>query len=360
MSVGSDRLRGLAWAMRRASCLVTLSIGLMLACVPGFTSPPAASARAASKTPRAYALVDVTVASLWARPSDPRRIDAPSLTNPVRLGAWLDALTTTQRVWLTGRLIDQGLYGQQVAIWRQRGAWDKVSLTGQATRTGLSHPGWVPARQLTRPVLVTSTSTSSSAPAGPEAVVAVAKAWLYEETKAGARGQRLLHLSFNTRLPILGHDGRWTIVQAPSGASDLIASAAVVTREPADPPPHPTGRQLVEKAEMFLGLPYLWAGTSAYGFDCSGLTYTIYDFYGIVLPRNSAGQATVGRKIRRKALRPGDLVFFATEPPSRAISHVVMYIGHGDIIESPHSGAAVHIIPLSELLPYFVEARQPA
>jgi cell wall-associated NlpC family hydrolase len=307
------------------------------------------------QTPRAYAMIDVTVASLWARPSQPRAIDAPSLANPVRLGVWLSAMTTAQREWLTNHLIDQGLYGQQVAIWKQRGKWDKISLTGQATSTGLSYPGWVPARQLTPPIPITAGTPPVP---GPQAVVATPKAWLYAQTSTGGRGPRLLHLSFNTRLPELSQEGTWTTVRTPEGASALIASSAVVVRQPATPPPPPTGEQLVKTAEMFLRLPYLWAGTSAYGFDCSGLTYTVYDFFGIVLPRNSASQARVGRRVRLNALKRGDLVFFRTEPPSRLISHVAMYVGAGRIIESPHSGASVRIIRLSRLLPYYAGARR--
>lgn len=316
---------------------------------------PSAAAAQSSRTPRAYALIDVTVASLWARPSQPRTIDAPSLANPVRLNAWLHAMTTAQREWLTNHLIDQGLYGQQVAIWRQRGSWDKISLTGQATSTGLSYPGWVPARQLTPPIPITAGTLPVP---GPQAVVATPKAWLYAQTSTGGRGPRLLRLSFNTRLPELSQEGSWTMVRTPDGASALIASSAVAIRQPATPPPPPTGGQLVKAAEMFLRLPYLWAGTSAYGFDCSGLTYTVYDFFGIVLPRNSASQARVGRRVRLKALKPGDLLFFRTDPPSRLISHVAMYVGAGRIIESPHSGAAVRIIRLSKLQPYYAGARR--
>ena len=222
MNVGIIHGRALASTSVRG--LVALLAAVALAAFPGFATPALAAARQA-KTPRAYALVDVTVASLWARPSDPRPVDAPSLRNPVHLGAWLGALSTPQRVWLTGHLIDQDLYGQRVAIWKRRGDWDKISLTGRATRTGLSYPGWVPVRQLTTPMPATAGSSPAS-PVGPEALVAVPKAWLYGETSSGQRGRRLLRLSFNTRLPELGQSGAWTIVQTPEGRRALIPSSA--------------------------------------------------------------------------------------------------------------------------------------
>jgi cell wall-associated NlpC family hydrolase len=355
-----ERLGKVARAARRPGlgrCGPTLAV-LAAVASSALAGPAVATGARASTQPRASALIAVSVATLWGRPSYPRRVDAPSLTNPVHMGAWLGALSTPERVWLTGHVIDQGLYGQRVVVWKRRGVWDEISLTGQATRTGRSHPGWVPAPQLTPPTPI-STGGSATPPASPEeAVVAVRLAWLRAETKSGQPGRRLLRLSFNTRLTELGQDGSWTIVQRPGGASALIARSAVVIRDPAVAVTPPTGQQLVSTAKLFLGLPYLWAGTSAYGFDCSGLTFTVYDFYGIVLPRNSEGQALVGRRVRRRSLRPGDLVFFRTELPSRAISHVAMYAGGGDIIESPHSGAAVHIIPLSELLPYYAGARR--
>lgn len=106
MDVRMIRCRpGVTWPLRG---IFALAAAIAIACILGYASAPSASAAKARKTPQAYALIDVTVASLWARPSEPRRVDAPSLTNPVNLGAWLGHLTTAQRVWLTGRLIDQG------------------------------------------------------------------------------------------------------------------------------------------------------------------------------------------------------------------------------------------------------------
>jgi cell wall-associated NlpC family hydrolase len=102
------------------------------------------------------------------------------------------------------------------------------------------------------------------------------------------------------------------------------------------------GTDAVAWAEKALGRPYAWGGSGPDSFDCSGLTMWAYSHVGVSLPHSSSGQSGSGPHVSRDSLQPGDLVFFGSP-----IHHVGMYVGGGDFIESPHSGAVVKISSLS-------------
>jgi peptidoglycan DL-endopeptidase CwlO len=118
----------------------------------------------------------------------------------------------------------------------------------------------------------------------------------------------------------------------------LGASAATPDGSVA-PPSQYTG--VIGIAMHYLGVPYVWGGSSPSGFDCSGFVAYVYAQVGVSLPHYTGAQWNVGVPVSRSDLQPGDLVFFD------GLGHVGLYIGGNEFIHAPHSGTVVQISSLS-------------
>ena len=132
-------------------------------------------------------------------------------------------------------------------------------------------------------------------------------------------------------------------LNAPQPLIPELASAQPSTQPPSALPPAPPSKYggVVGIAMQYLGIPYVYGGSTPAGFDCSGFVMYVYAQVGVSLPHNAAAQYGHGTPVDRSQLQPGDLVFF------NGLGHNGIYIGGGQFIHSPHTGDVVKISSLS-------------
>lgn len=121
--------------------------------------------------------------------------------------------------------------------------------------------------------------------------------------------------------------------------------------------------ELIDYAKQFEGVRYKYGGTTKKGMDCSGLVYTTFKAYNINLPRVSRDMAQKGNKINIKDVKPGDLLFFHTNPKKNTINHVGLVVtSRTGSVEFIHSSSSRGVIvsSLAERYWYyaFKEARR--
>ena len=178
--------------------------------------------------------------------------------------------------------------------------------------------------------------------------------------KLGEARQLLSHLSTEDRTRLTA-DGRshgtgWGVGHASrssGSAREGLGSAGVADAPGVSGPAGTTGvaaapnsraAAAVSYAYQKLGSPYVWGATGPDAFDCSGLIQAAYRNAGISLPRTTYAQINAGQRVSQSELLPGDLVFFYS-----GISHVGIYVGHGQMIHAPNPSAPVRVAPLNEM-----------
>jgi gamma-D-glutamyl-L-lysine dipeptidyl-peptidase len=233
-------------------------------------------------------------------------------------------------------VVSQAIYGSNVTLLTAQGEWCKIQTTDH-------YKGWVPSRHLR---LVQS--GAGYATAGAVVQVDSLFANVYREPDV-TRHKPVITVPFESRLEVIADDASgekktagkgshegWLQVRLPDKRSAWIQSSDVVT----DPKPLSIPESIA-LAKRFLGIPYLWGGTSSFGFDCSGFTQMVVRARGFNMPRDADKQAawTGVVTVDRKDLQPGDLLFFGAS--ARKIDHTGMYIGDGQFIQDTTTGHPV-------------------
>ncbi|MGH9076146.1 MAG: C40 family peptidase [Acidimicrobiales bacterium] len=135
----------------------------------------------------------------------------------------------------------------------------------------------------------------------------------------------------------------WAYNHDPTYVDEVTALAGAYQGSPATPGAAGGVGAVLVVAESQLGKPYLWGGAGPEAYDCSGLVVVAFAAAGVTFPHDAAAQYTLSaaNPVPLGGLLPGDLVFFGTTPAT--IDHVGIYVGAGEMIDAPHTGAVVRI-----------------
>jgi gamma-D-glutamyl-L-lysine dipeptidyl-peptidase len=273
------------------------------------------------------AVVAVPMTVGWASPDAVRPIDAAILDVSPDPARWLSAMGNAERLELLGRVDTQALLGEPVIVVDERDGWSEVRLPQQpCTADDRGYPVWVRSDHLraydTDPaaslLTVRERLTIAYTESGEPVVVSMGTTLAVEDSRSDADG--------------------WVWVRAPLGPLRL-RRAAVVART----------LDLVEQAQVMLGVPYLWGGTSGWGADCSGLVHLSERARGVVVPRDSndlSGRAA--RAVPDHDPVRNELLFFRYDDPARPrIHHVAIAVDSLTMLHSPKTGRVVELLPIA-------------
>lgn len=130
---------------------------------------------------------------------------------------------------------------------------------------------------------------------------------------------------------------------AAAASASRVSNSSSSISAPISSSASATGSAIVKYSYNFLGIPYVWGGTTTSGLDCSGFTKLVYAHFGINLPRVSRDQAKVGTYVPISQAQPGDLVYFG----QTNVTHIGIYIGNNQMIHAPSPGKSVMVSSIS-------------
>jgi len=222
-------------------------------------------------------------------------------------------------------MVSQALLGTPVHVLEvAENAWPQI-------QTPDTYTGWVHYAAVTRMTKEEYHAWNTA----PKVVVTALCGLVHQE--ACEKSATVSDVVAGDRLKYLGKKGCWLQVGFPDGRSGWVHKSVAQTEAEWRKHLDQSAESILASARSMLGFPYLWAGMSPKGVDCSGFVRAVLFMHDIIIPRDAGPQSRVGERISdREALEPGDLVFFGKyrEDGSPRVSHVGFYLGDNRFIHS--------------------------
>lgn len=236
--------------------------------------------------------------------------------------------------------------GTAVNITGVSGGWYKVSVNG---KTGYVHPDYVQVGGSSSASTDSTTTSTAAAPATTAGKVSCSTT-VNLRAEANTSSSILASLANGTSVTLGAKENGWykVTVNGKTGyiKADYITTSVSSSTNMASYSGLSAKRTAVlDYAAKFLGVPYVYGGSTPSGFDCSGFTSYVYKNTVCSIERVAQAQFDTTTRVSRDELLPGDLVFFGSSAYS--ISHVGIYVGDDQFIHAPHTGDVVKYDSLS-------------
>ena len=231
------------------------------------------------------------------------------------------------RAEFSAEMVSQALLGTPVHI---IGRGDNIPQGWPQIQTPDGYTGWVHYAAV-EPL---SADAYHAWNAAPKAIVTALFDVVYK--KASEKSETVADVVGGDRLKLLSSKGCWLQVGFPDGREGYIRRSSACPEEAWRKSLDQSAEAILATAKSMLGFPYLWAGMSPKGMDCSGFVRAVLFMHDIIIPRDAGPQSRTGERIYGTAgLLPGDLVFFGRKDTATPkVSHVGFYLGDGKFIHS--------------------------
>ena len=232
-------------------------------------------------------------------------------------------------------LVSQMLLGEEALALRERGEWLQV-------QTSDRYVAWVHRGSVLRDVPADETEFQRRVrerrlPADRWVVTARAARAVADPAPFAAPVSELVQGGL---VEVVESRGRFVRVLLPDGVTGWLARGEVIPADRLAERFTPSGRAILDHGAQFLGLPYLWGGTSEKGFDCSGFVQRLFGLHGTWLPRDSDQQAACGEPVDAgedwSGIAAGDLAFFSEREDGR-VTHVGILAEDGRMLHASTS-----------------------